>query len=248
MYQEERLFDLIWEWTWYSQQSANPGRERGLFLQYEIARLSDLIFRKRLQPYDLLLLQQDLYDPERLYEAGFPDGPPPPIYRCSERLGLLCHYLMDSRVFDQGRELMWVDTTDEGEALAALQAGLRRKLGARGIVVEVNPTSNLLIGDIGDLTSHPLWRLRPPRGDGDAPPVSVCIGSDDPLVFGSNLRHEYQFVSDALTLAGLSDEEARQWLDRTRECGLENRFTIRRPNVPGLLELFNNTEPLSLLI
>src|SRR5262245_38952663 len=57
---------------------------------------------------------------------------------------------------------------------------------------------------------------------------------------------EYQFVSDALALAGLSDEEARQWLDRTRECGLENRFTIGRPNAPRLLDLFNNTEPQSL--
>jgi len=71
----------------------------------------------------------------------------------------------------------------------------------------VNPTSNLLIGNLGDLTVHPLWRLRPPREGDGAPPVSVCIGSDDPVVFGSNLRQEYQILCDAMTLAGLSDED-----------------------------------------
>ena len=103
---------------------------------------------------------------------------------------------------------------------------VRAKLGARGISIEVNPTSNLLIGDMGDLTSHQLWRLRPPRNDGDAPPVSICIGSDNPAVFASNLREEYQWLADAMKLAGLSDEEALQWLDRTRQYGLDSRFTL----------------------
>ena len=80
------------------------------------------------------------------------------------------------------------------------------------------------------------WRLRPPRGSVDAPPVSIAIGSDDPLVFASNLRQEYQLLSDALALAGLSDEEARTWLDRTRLCGLEGRFT--RPLNEAALEEF----------
>ena len=119
----------------------------------------------------------------------------------------------------------------QGEELVYLQGELRRKVGLRGITVEVNPTSNLLIGDLGDLTGHPLWRLRPPRpGSVDIPPVAICIGSDDPVVFGSDLRQEYQCLADAMTLAGLSDEEIRQWLDRTRASGLESRFTLGRDN------------------
>jgi hypothetical protein len=219
-----------------------------VFLQHEIARLSDKVFGEPWTPYDLLLLQQDLGNPRLLYDAGFPDGPLPPRERISTRVLRLCRYLTDPLVFHRGRELIWIDPSEEGEPVAALQAALRRKLGARGLVVEVNPTSNLLIGDLGDLTSHPLWRLHPPRGNGDAPPVSICIGSDDPLVFGSNLRQEYQFLSDALTLAGLSDEEARQWLDRVRACGLENRFTIPRPAAPRLLSLFSTDEPRPQLI
>jgi adenosine deaminase len=131
-------------------------------------------------------------------------------------------------VFRRGRHIEWVDPSHEGEVLAAVQAGLRSKVAALGISVEVNPSSNLLIGDLHDLTSHPLWRLRPPIPGVTSAPVSVCIGSDDPITFGTDLRQEYQFVHDALMLAGLSDEQARSWLDRTRASGLEARFTLPR--------------------
>ena len=46
------------------------------------------------------------------------------------------------------------------------------------------------------------------------------------MTFNSALPQEYQCLWDAMKLAGLSDEEARQWLDRTRPCSLENRFTL----------------------
>lgn len=62
----------------------------------------------------------------------------------------------------------------------------------------------------------------------DAPPVSICIGSDNPLTFVTNLPEEYQLLLDALVLAGCSGEQARQWLNRVRETGLENRFTVPR--------------------
>jgi len=109
-------------------------------------------------------------------------------------------------------------------------------VGTSGLAVEVNPTSNLLIGNLGDLTTHPLWRLRPPYPGEDITPVSICVGSDDPVVFGSNLRQEYQALYDAMLLAGLSDEEARQWLDRTRACGLETRFTLAQRSGKSLFD------------
>jgi hypothetical protein len=163
-----------------------------------------------------------------LYRVGFPDGRPPPREACDQRTALLSDYLTDPAVFRRGRELIWMELMPEAEVLAGLQAQLRGKVGAYGITVEVNPTSNLLIGDLNDLTRHPLWRLRPVRnGHGGTPPVPICIGSDDPLVFNSNLRQEYQHLCDAMTLAGCSEEETRQWISRTRESGMESRFTVR---------------------
>ena len=244
---EDRLLDLVWEWSWYGQQGVAPVGGRGVFLVNEIARLSEAVFEEPVDPYQLVRLRRDLCDSGRLYEAGFPDGPhpsPPP----HTRTDLLVRYLTDRALFERGRRVIWVDPTLEVDALVGLQAGLRGKLGHRGITVEVNPVSNLLIGDLGDLTSHPLWRLRPPRGGGDAPPVSICVGSDDPIIFASHLRHEYQFLTDALTLAGLSEEEARQWVDRTRECGLESRFTLRRRDARSFKEWYSTQEPAPLLV
>jgi hypothetical protein len=245
---EERLLDLVWEWDWHGEQGSSPGEDRSIFLEREIACLSNVVFGKPVLPYELSLLRRDLCDSQRLYQAGFPDGPPPSLRRCPRRLRRLCRYLTEASVFERGRQVIWVDPVGEGEILVRLQAALRRKIGARGLAVEVNPTSNLLIGDLGDLTAHPLWRLHPPRGTGDAPPVTICVGSDDPLVFASNLRQEYQFLGDALVLAGLSEEEARQWLDRTRARSLESRFTRPRHLPEEILSLFSIDDPEPMLL
>jgi hypothetical protein len=228
---EVRLFDLAWEWAWYATEGGSWSSNRKHQLERELTRLSAEIFSGLdggpPSPYELEILSNDLYTPLRLWEAGFPTGGAYPV-DLSRRANLLRHYLKDVGVFQRGRKVEWVDPTSEGEVLAELQGGIRRKFGEYGIAVEVNPTSNLLIGDLQDLTKHPLWRLRPPQQKEGGRSVSVCIGSDDPLTFATTLREEYQFLHDALTLAGLSDEDARSWLDRTRAAGLENRFTLRR--------------------
>jgi hypothetical protein len=47
-------------------------------------------------------------------------------------------------------------------------------------------------------------------------------------VFACNLREEYQWLSDAMKIAGLSDEQTLVWLERASACGLENKFTVPR--------------------
>jgi hypothetical protein len=41
---------------------------------------------------------------------------------------------------------------------------------------------------------------------------------------------EYQLLFDALLVAGLTDAEALEWLDRVRRTGMERRFTT-----PGVI-------------
>jgi len=142
---------------------------------------------------------------------------------------LLFGYLIEPSTFERGQKTMLVDPSFEAGTLATLQTELRKKIAAAGITVEINPSSNLLISNLGDLKNHPLWRLKPPRGGDGAFPVAVCIGSDNPLTFTTRTREEYQLVYDTLTLAGLSDMEARLWLEEARESGLESRFTLPGP-------------------
>jgi hypothetical protein len=242
---EDRLFDLSWEWVWYARESINPPPGRAAMLEREIARLSHKIFGKPLLPYDIELFVEYLYNEDRLGQLGFPIGPLPKVGLYGELpLILLRRYLTEVSVFWKGRETEWVDPQYEGEVLSMLQAELRKKLGQRGIAVEVNPSSNLLIGDMSDLAKHPLWRLRPPPRSGiDAPPVSICIGTDDPLTFATNLRQEYQFVHDALVLSGCSEAEANQWLDEVRKTGLDYRFTLNKDRKPKFALPKNALQP-----
>ena len=139
---------------------------------------------------------------------------------------LLAHYFLDIGTFNRGQELILVDPTFEAESLKILQNELRRKVGTLGITVEINPSSNLLVGNLADLENHPLWRLKPPRESKDSFPVDVSIGSDDPLTFSTRTQEEYQLIYDTLMLAGLTDAESRKWVDDARQSGLISRFTL----------------------
>ena len=238
---EERLLDLVWEWAWYGREGSDPPAGRGSFLDREIARLSKKVFGEPEPPYELERFVECLYDEKTLGDMGFPNRDPPPVPNGC--LKLVRDYLTSADLFERGQETEWIDPGAEGDALAALQAGVRRRLGQIGIAVEVNPTSNLLIGDLGDLSKHPLWRLRPPGGMGDAPPVSLCIGSDDPLTFATDLRAEYQLVHDTLVLGGRSEAEACEWIDAARKTALAYRFTVPWQSLPLDVWKAHNANP-----
>jgi hypothetical protein len=237
---EERLLDLAWEWAWYARFGGGASGGRQALLQNEIADHSHRIFGIELTPWQVGQLVQDLHEEEALLSLGFPDRP----YSrpTGERWSRAHTYLMDPEVFSRGREILWIDPSGEVEAIQFLQKKLREKVGRMGLTIEVNPSSNLLIGHLSEIGHHPLWNLCPPVERGDLPPLSVCIGSDDPLTFATTLREEYQLLYDALIFDGNSESVAHAWLERARSAGLSARFTLpetrrvwdeRRPE-PGL--------------
>jgi aminodeoxyfutalosine deaminase len=61
---------------------------------------------------------------------------------------------------------------------------LTAELAARQIVLDVCPTSNLRTRSVTDLDTHPLPRLI-------AAGVSCSLGTDDPAMFGTDLRREH---------------------------------------------------------
>lgn len=241
---EERLFDLTWEWRSYadySEHGVGAASERLAYLRTEIVRLARLIFDRSCVPEDLMDFIDLLHNEKHLSAAGFPDQPtrlagdlrqperPPNETHTQRSQALLRAYLGEEKTWRQGRV---PETTDlrkvrhEQAALSQLQDGLRRKVGKLSLTIEVNPSSNLLIGDLGNFVGHPLWRLRPVVPEGDVSPLSVCIGSDDPLTFATTLPHEYQLLFDALILMGRSHDEAMKWIDDARNAGMQSRFTL----------------------
>lgn len=68
---------------------------------------------------------------------------------------------------------------------AASDRGLLEELAARGITLEICPTSNVMTSSVASAASHPLRRILE-KG------VRVTLGSDDRTIFGTTLRGEYR--------------------------------------------------------
>jgi adenosine deaminase len=88
-----------------------------------------------------------------------------------------------------------------GHGIAAAQdPALMQALVARGIALEVCPTSNVCTRSVPSLAEHPLPALVEAG-------VVVTINSDDPPMFATNLNNEYVVAADLLDLdvAGLAD-------------------------------------------
>src|SRR6185312_14577364 len=115
-----------------------------------------------------------------------------PAPRRDAALRLLWDYLTSADVFVRGQAPVEVPANpDEASMLREAQRFLRRRLAGMPISVEVNPSSNMLVGDLR-LEEHPAFRLYPFP---DAPPtdearVPIALGDDDPITFATHLGDE----------------------------------------------------------
>ncbi|PTL84240.1 hypothetical protein DAT35_12475 [Vitiosangium sp. GDMCC 1.1324] len=244
---EDRLWDLVFEWRLYSsyriapelRAETPPGRPE--LVENRIRELSNSIFRHSYEPQELAeahhVLHQLMTPPvARVRAEGSLDAFTRALYmldpehvRCLPMVRkLLLRYREDEQVFHRGQEPVDISLdSSEVAALYAVQNALRRGVGLRALVVEINPSSNLLIGDLLDLRNHPILRLYPPMPqEGAPPPVPIAVGSDDPITFSTWLLREYSLLFEAALTAGYPERVALDWLERIRRMGLDARFTV----------------------
>jgi hypothetical protein len=55
----------------------------------------------------------------------------------------------------------------------------------RHSVIEVCPSSNLRLANLGSIENHPVWQWEEEAG------IDVVVGSDDPLIFGATIADEF---------------------------------------------------------
>jgi adenosine deaminase len=96
-------------------------------------------------------------------------------------------------------DLLRPDRLDHGIA-AAQDPRLMQRLAEEDTILCVAPTSNLRTGAVSHVASHPLRQLL------DAG-VRVTLSADDPVLFGTTTKGEYDLAREKL---GLSDEELRR--------------------------------------
>ena len=86
-------------------------------------------------------------------------------------------------------ELLGAERIDHGIRCVE-DPDLVRDLAQHGIPLDVCPSSNVALGVVANLASHPIERLR--RAG-----VAVSVNTDDPLLYGIDLVGEYQRCADA---------------------------------------------------
>ena len=131
--------------------------------------------------------------------------------------------------------IMISPTAAQVEMTKVLQLYLKEKAADNGIIIESNPSSNAIIGEMDGILLHPIWDLR----EGGEKRVMTSVNTDDPSVFNATVANEHAQIYYALRYHGLSAEEALDDVNTIREIGLRDSF-IR--DVQGIHQLLEDYE------
>ena len=226
----ERILDLEWTLDFISK----PGRAAvdGTTLhrlQRELSlRLHEWSGTDH-YPGDGISLHQLLGDRSTLSRLGYPgvasSGHPP----SHEGLRLVWSLLYSRAHQDRADEIVEVDTEPDSSLLVQIQKSLAELLSRWQVTIEVNPSSNLLIGALEQPLDQPMFHLRPVEQH-VAHALPVAINADDPITFSTRLADEYAYAWAGMVVAGgISPTYARQWLDEAAETAWRSRFTLPPP-------------------
>lgn len=116
---------------------------------------------------------------------------------------------------------------DKSILFKQLQKIVCNKISTKAIVVETNPTSNVVIGDMESIFEHYIHNLNN-RGlsnnNEKENSMMVTINSDDPSVFNTNVSNELAYIFYSLEEKGYDRENILQWIDKIRQYGMDSSF------------------------
>ena len=195
-------------------------------------------------------------DHPSLYRNGVYEAPPIPVDdldRCrtnfsfpqpfseryiQESAALYYRYHYDPFVKSAGKTQISVRVPKiYSNACAQIQACMQRKVADRGIAIETNPSSNVLISTFREYHKHPIYHfynkhlVHGTEQDACAQ-LHVSINTDDNGVFFTSIENEYALMARATEL--ILDEETErprykkadiyEWLDDIRKMSNEQGF------------------------
>jgi hypothetical protein len=122
--------------------------------------------------------------------------------------------------------------------IQAVQRKMMQKIAKKGIAIETNPSSNVLIAGLDSYGNHPIVTFynKGLTDDYDeldkCSQISVSINTDDLGVFMTSLKNEYALM--AKSLESMRDKEGNylykkdmvyDWIDSVRKMGNKQRFS-----------------------
>jgi adenosine deaminase len=130
------------------------------------------------------------------------------------------------------RDMITVTDDLVGSTLLELvQMRVLKVLHDKGIVIETMPTSNVRICFYRKHHEHHIWRWL--NGDGHQKPT-LCVASDDPGIFATNLYNEYAHIFQGLmTHQEKSLEDTTKIMTQLAENGRRYHFEVPGEALPG---------------
>lgn len=150
--------------------------------------------------------------------------------RCGLELLHQWHYDVVSRKEQEKLHEFELEYLDD-PTLVYLQQQVQHLLNERNVVIETLPVSNLRISQYRDIRDHHLLRWLRVKGcgfEGDEK-MTVCMGSDDPGIFVSDLKNEFYHVFANLLQAGLSPSECMEYIRQLNDAGRIYAFRLAAP-------------------
>lgn len=154
-------------------------------------------------------------------------------YRKNE-LVVLFYYLyhFDYKVKETGLKTASFETDSWYiDLMGKFQEAIRHKIADIGIIIECNPTSNVLIGTFKDYDKHPILSFNHFNLENSPGKVNIqaTINTDDIGVFDTSLENEYALLFSAISRArhakqDYNDDAIYEYLDYLRENGIRASF------------------------
>lgn len=156
----------------------------------------------------LLRLDPDLDDRLLLDEEDFAEANRIKNIRPSKAAHRFDHSYHEAAVIRRWFQTVVIETLGLVPAvwLRRLQEQTINHLNKSGVAIETMLTSNVLISCYENYSEHHILRWLGLRGDGPRP--IVCVASDNPGIFVTNMRNEFMHLHRILIEEGLSREEA----------------------------------------
>lgn len=132
---------------------------------------------------------------------------------------------LDSRAWN---DVIAVESAREVPLLSAVGEWLREHVARWQAVVELNPSSNLVVGALHHPLAQPFFQIRP-ASPNEYRAIPTTISADDPITFATSAADEYAYAwAGMVCIDKVPPGSARAWLDEAAATSWRARFTLPR--------------------
>ncbi len=141
-------------------------------------------------------------------------------------------YHFDKEVKERGYQVLGVKIEQWYISIVeSMQKAMQKEVFRKGICIECNPTSNVLIGTFKRFIKHPILRFNSHHLGTDEQNLNipVSINTDDLGVFDTSLENEYAVMQNAICRerhekGNYNDDAIYEYLEYLRQSGINMAF------------------------